>query len=703
MALKQPAISNQTSKMIQRRNQLNTNRSKHKLWRMLSLLDLRFTDPSIESKYHEYYAQVKRDLLPTAIQVVLLVNFLQFLLTLFNYYLVSGQDFAFGSLLSSSTNEKHSSLAQSLSTSLPDRSFKNDSNDKNAELSDAPEIGQNRLKQQPISSTLWVPIMIQLLVFVLTLCLLRSIRRELGPRHRRPSSEPETIKLKCKRRRLSNDLRDKDGGQTDYGDGDEEEEEEEEEEAKQLRRKSKKKSARGMMLIRDKCLKITNFRLVMPYILWLLQLVQIACALWPQQSFIAYSILLLYSYAIYVILPIRLPSCILLATAMSLIEPCIDWLLLLKLNSINNAEVTKSFGRLQDSSSISSDSINSPIFNLTPSQNQSFAETSALVRKQNYFDTRAFSNNSYKLAATHQPRTNFLSNRNAIIESVLSISMTSQITKLWAFMLLILGVNIIGIMSFFFYDRQQRSAFIETRQNFATKVTLEQESKEQERLLLSILPKHLASEIRQDLGAVLTGQFKKIYMRRHENVSILFADIVGFTAISSHCPAPELVRTLNELFARFDKLAEKYHQLRIKILGDCYYAISGAPKERSDHAVLCVHMGLSMVEAIKSVRERTKSTVDMRVGVHTGGVLAGVLGQRQWQFDVYSKDVELANKMESSGLPGRVHISNATLRFLNDEFEVCDGDGAKREEALRLANIKTYFIVRVKKPVSTKI
>lgn len=81
--------------------------------------------------------------------------------------------------------------------------------------------------------------------------------------------------------------------------------------------------------------------------------------------------------------------------------------------------------------------------------------------------------------------------------------------------------------------------------------------------------------------------------------SILYADIVGFTAISSKYSAPDLVKMLNELFARFDRLAEKYHQLRIKILGDCYYCIAGAPVETQDHAALCVYMGLSMVKAIK--------------------------------------------------------------------------------------------------------
>ncbi|OXU30600.1 hypothetical protein TSAR_007812 [Trichomalopsis sarcophagae] len=256
----------------------------------------------------------------------------------------------------------------------------------------------------------------------------------------------------------------------------------------------------------------------------------------------------------------------------------------------------------------------------------------------------------------------------------------------------------LGASSYSLAEFQQRRAFLETKQSLEVQLIIEEQSAEQERLLLSVLPEHVAVKMRQDLGASLDTQFKKIYMSRHENVSILYADIVGFTAISSTYSASDLVKILNELFARFDQLSERYEQLRIKILGDCYYCISGAPKERPDHAVLCIHMGLSMVEAIKYVQQTTNSPVDMRVGIHTGAVLAGVLGQRQWQFDVYSKDVELANKMESSGRAGRVHISNVTLSFLSGEFEVEPAYGEQREEALQKAGITTYFIVKALKP-----
>ncbi|XP_053981903.1 adenylate cyclase type 3 [Hylaeus volcanicus] len=287
------------------------------------------------------------------------------------------------------------------------------------------------------------------------------------------------------------------------------------------------------------------------------------------------------------------------------------------------------------------------------------------------------------------------------VNSVLGHSKATEKIPLEVLVLTItlsIGAILLGGFSYSLTEFQQRRAFLETRQSLEVQLVIEEQSAEQERLLLSVLPEHVAVKMRQDLGASLDTQFKKIYMSRHENVSILYADIVGFTAISSTYSASELVKILNELFARFDQLSERYEQLRIKILGDCYYCISGAPVERSDHAVLCVYMGLSMVDAIKYVQQTTKSPVDMRVGIHTGAVLAGVLGQRQWQFDVYSKDVELANKMESSGMAGRVHISNATLSFLNGEFEVEPAHGEDREEALQKAGIVTYFIVRALKP-----
>lgn len=266
---------------------------------------------------------------------------------------------------------------------------------------------------------------------------------------------------------------------------------------------------------------------------------------------------------------------------------------------------------------------------------------------------------------------------------------------------LIATAALIGLLYYFMGEAKQKRAFLEAKKSLEVKMVIEEQSAEQERLLLSVLPKHVAIKMREDLGSSSSEAFKKIYMSRHENVSILYADIVGFTAISSTYSAQDLVKMLNELFARFDRLAEKYQQLRIKILGDCYYCISGAPDERPDHAVLCVHMGLSMVKAIKYVQQKANSPVDMRVGIHTGAVLAGILGQRQWQFDVYSKDVELANKMESSGKAGRVHISDKTLAFLNGEFEVEPAFGEKREELLRIAGLKTFFITKVVKPFSS--
>ncbi|XP_073529954.1 adenylate cyclase type 3 isoform X1 [Phyllobates terribilis] len=262
----------------------------------------------------------------------------------------------------------------------------------------------------------------------------------------------------------------------------------------------------------------------------------------------------------------------------------------------------------------------------------------------------------------------------------------------------------VGIMSYYMADRKHRKAFLEARQSLEVKLNLEEQSQQQERLLLSILPKHIADEMlndmKKDQKQKELQQFNTMYMYRHENVSILFADIVGFTQLSSSCSAQELVKLLNELFARFDKLAAKYHQLRIKILGDCYYCICGLPDYREDHAYCSIMMGLAMVDAISYVREKTKTDVDMRVGVHTGTVIGGVLGQKRWQYDVWSTDVTLANKMEAGGIPGRVHISQSTYDCLKGEFDVEPGEGGTRCDYLREKGIVTYLVVVPKQPVN---
>lgn len=265
----------------------------------------------------------------------------------------------------------------------------------------------------------------------------------------------------------------------------------------------------------------------------------------------------------------------------------------------------------------------------------------------------------------------------------------------------------VGIMSYYMADRKHRKAFLEARQSLEVKLNLEEQSQQQERLMLSILPKHVADEMLKDMkkdpSQKEMQQFNTMYMYRHENVSILFADIVGFTQLSSSCSAQELVKLLNELFARFDKLAAKYHQLRIKILGDCYYCICGLPDYREDHAVCSILMGLAMVEAISYVREKTKTDVDMRVGVHSGTVLGGVLGQKRWQYDVWSTDVTVANKMEAGGIPGRVHISQSTMDCLKGEFEVEPGEGGTRCDYLKEKGIVTYLILVPKPPVKNGI
>ena len=191
------------------------------------------------------------------------------------------------------------------------------------------------------------------------------------------------------------------------------------------------------------------------------------------------------------------------------------------------------------------------------------------------------------------------------------------------------------------------------------KEMLHVEQMKSEKLMLNILPKPIADRLKRG---------EKNIAGSYPEVTVLFSDLVGFTKMSAKKTAPELVKLLNDIFSRFDKRAELLGLEKIKTIGDAYMAVGGLPIPRSDHAEIVADMALGMYEDLADFNQANQQEIQMRIGIHSGPVVAGVIGFTKFSYDLWGNTVNTASRMESTSGNGRIQVSAITHELLKEHF-----------------------------------
>jgi adenylate cyclase len=202
-------------------------------------------------------------------------------------------------------------------------------------------------------------------------------------------------------------------------------------------------------------------------------------------------------------------------------------------------------------------------------------------------------------------------------------------------------------------------AYYARRATLIAEAALDRAHQRSEELLLNILPPTIAGRLKVENATIADG---------FADVTVLFADLVGFTKLASRLPPQKVVALLNELFSRFDDVADEFGLEKIKTIGDCYMVAGGLPEPHVDHAGAVAHMALAMLRIVQEFGARTGETIDVRIGINSGPVVAGVIGKRKFIYDLWGDTVNIASRMESHGVPGTIQLSESTHQLLDGKF-----------------------------------
>ena len=206
------------------------------------------------------------------------------------------------------------------------------------------------------------------------------------------------------------------------------------------------------------------------------------------------------------------------------------------------------------------------------------------------------------------------------------------------------------------------------------------EQKKSDALLLNILPKQVADELKSR---------GKATAKRYENVSILFTDFIDFTSMASLISPTRLVKELNEIFSQFDDIMEAHQIEKIKTIGDAYFAACGSPEKNKDHAFQCIEAARRMFNYLDERNKKNEIQWKMRAGIHSGPVVAGVVGKKKYAYDLFGDTVNTASRMESNGEVGRINISETTYELIKGKYS-CIPRG--QINAKGKGNLNMYFV-----------